>query len=248
MDVMPMVERLLALGPQRAMVADLAEGVLGDGRQRIVIAPELIDRINFIREGAFDEVDGAPTLKLLGEVISVDREDIRSRSVITDDIVLRNFLSGQTVSQPKEYIRYAAVGGHAAWLPVGYFARKAGLSRDDVRKLISALPGTSARKRSLLVRIGKKDAARNEFQGAPKGILQKLNAGQMTEPTDVKNAENIAQAVCGLRSSGSFGADDLLGLLQRCLAVIDAGAKSSGLTYVRRAACRIDELFFPLSD
>lgn len=248
MDVMPMVERLLALGPQRAMVADLAEGVLGDGRQKIVIDPELINRINFIREGAFDEVGGAPTLKLVGEVVTFDQESIQSRGVITDDIVLRNFLSGQTVSQPKEYIRYAAVGGHAAWLPVGYFAGKAGLSREGVRKLITALPGMSARKRSLLTRIGKTDAARTEILGAPKAILQQLKNGTLTEPTDVKSAENIAQAICGLKSAGPFTADDLLTLLQRCLAVIDVSGKTNALSYVRRAACRIDELFFPLSD
>lgn len=248
LNVMPMVERLLALGPQRALIADLEQGVLADGSNSIIIDPDLIDRINFIREGAFDEVDGAPTLKLVGEVVSASQEEIQSRGVITDDIVLRNFLTDQMISLPKEYIRYAAVGGRAAWLPVGYFASKAGMSRSQVKAMIKALPGASARKTSLLARINKSDAARHISQGAPKTLLKKLESGVLTEPTDAKGAQNIAQAICGMKSAGGLSLDDLRGLLNRCLAVIDTSGKSAAMSYVRRAACRIDELFFPLAD
>jgi len=163
--------------------------------------------------------------------------------------VLRNFLTDQMISLPKEYIRYAAVGGRAAWLPVGYFAGKAGLSRSQVRTMIKALPGASARKTSLLARINKSDAARHVFQGAPKALLRKLASGVLPKPVDAKGAQNIAQAICGMKSAGSLSLDDLRGLLiSRCLAVIDASGKSAAMSYVRRAACRIDELFFPLSD
>ncbi|WP_368933442.1 helix-turn-helix domain-containing protein [Brevundimonas naejangsanensis] len=248
MDVMPMVERLLALGPERALVADLEQGILADSRNSIIIDPDLIDRIKFIREGDFDEVGGAPTLKLVGKVVSASQEEIQSRGVITDDIVLRNFLTDQMISLPKEYIRYAAVGGRAAWLPVGYFARKAGLSRSQVRAMIKALPGTSARKTSLLARINKPDAAQQASKGAPKALLRKLASGALPEPTDAKSAQNIAQAICGMKSVGSLSLEDLLGLLSRCLAVIDTNGKSAAMSYVRRAACRIDELFFPLAD
>lgn len=248
LDVMPMVERLLALGPQRALVADLEQGVLADGKGSIVIDPDLIDRINFIREGAFDEVAGAPTLKLIGEVVPVDQNDMQSRGVITDDILLRNFLSGQTISQPKEYIRYVALGGHAVWLPIGYFAQKAGLKHADVEAMISNLPGMSARKKRLLARIGNPDAARTTFEGAPKGVLKKLAAGKIVEPTDAKSAHHIAQAICGLSSPGAHSAADLLGLLARCFTFVDGGGSGTAMSYVRRAACRVDEMFFPLAD
>lgn len=246
LDVMPMVERLLALGPQRALVADLDRGILDDGKNHITIAPELIDRIKFIREGAFDEVAGAPALKLVGEVLAEGA--IHSRGVITDDIVIRNFLVGQLISTPMEYIRYAAIGGRAAWLPIGYFALKAGVSRSQVRAMIKALPGQSARKTSLLARIGKADAARHLPQGAPKAILKDLTAGVITKPTDFKSAQNIAQAITGLKTAGSLSKGDLFELLSQCLALIDESGKSAAMTHVRRAACRLDELFFPLSE
>ncbi len=248
LDVMPMVERLLALGPQRALVADLEEGVLANGQGRIAIDSELLKNISFIREGNFDEVAGAPTLKLIGEVVPVDQNDIRSRGVLTDDVFLRNFLSGQTISQPTEYIRYAAVGGRAAWLPIGYFAQKAGLSRRAVRELVAGLPGDTAQKKVLLTRIDKADGAKKNYAGSPKTIVEKLMAGQIIEPTDAKSAGSIAQAICGLREKVPLLLADLLGLLGRCLAAIDAEGRTPALSSVRRAACRIDELFFPLTD
>jgi CRP-like cAMP-binding protein len=246
LDVMPMVERLLALGPQRALVADLDRGVLDDGKNHITIAPELIDRIKFIREGAFDEVAGAPALKLVGDVLAEGA--IHSRGVITDDIVIRNFLAGQLISTPMEYIRYAAIGGRAAWLPIGYFALRAGVTRSQVRAMIKALPGQSARKTTLLARIGKTDPARQDPQGAPKAILKDLMSGTVPKPTDLKSAQTIAQAITGLKSAGPLKLDDLLTLLGQCLAMIDGSGKAIAMSHIRRAACRLDELFFPLSE
>jgi len=246
LEVMPMVERLLALGPGRALVADLDQGVLDGAQGRIVIDADLVERIKFIRDGEFNEVEGAPTLKLVGEVVPVGHDDIRSRGVITDDIVLRNFLKRETVSQPKEYIRYAAVGGHAAWLPIGYFASAANLSRAEVKRLISDLPGETSRKRTLLARIDLADPARKAFQGSPKRLVKDLAAGKNMAPSDAKAATAIAQAICGLNGPGSLTADSLLDLLGACLAAINAEGKSASLSYVRRAACRIDEMFYPL--
>lgn len=67
-QILPMVERLLQLGPERSMIADLADGTLGDGKQSIQIDAALIDKLVFVKEGNFSEVAGAPTLRLMGEV------------------------------------------------------------------------------------------------------------------------------------------------------------------------------------
>ena len=53
--IMPMVQRLLELGPKDAMVANLADGQLEDGKRPILIDPQSLERIKFIREGEFDD-------------------------------------------------------------------------------------------------------------------------------------------------------------------------------------------------
>jgi hypothetical protein len=47
-DIMPMIERLLALGPARAMVADLAEGRLVGGKRVVELDEDIIKRLNLI--------------------------------------------------------------------------------------------------------------------------------------------------------------------------------------------------------
>ena len=64
-DMMPMIEQLLRLGPQNAMIADLAEGTPADGTRSFSIGKNLIDQIKFIREGEFTEKAGAPALRLV---------------------------------------------------------------------------------------------------------------------------------------------------------------------------------------
>ena len=74
-QILPMVEKLLQLGPQNAMVADLSSGVMSDKKRSIIIGEELLDKIKFIQEGTFDKKEGASTLKLVGKVepISTDK-------------------------------------------------------------------------------------------------------------------------------------------------------------------------------
>ncbi|MBS4011603.1 MAG: ATP-binding protein, partial [Roseovarius sp.] len=61
--ILPMVQRLLELGPANALVANLANGLLEGGQRPILIDPVSLEQIKFIKEGEFDEIEGAPTLK-----------------------------------------------------------------------------------------------------------------------------------------------------------------------------------------
>lgn len=62
-----MIERLLALGPSRALIADLEAGQLQNGEPAITIDPALLDQIKLV-EGEFTEKEGAPAFKVVGDV------------------------------------------------------------------------------------------------------------------------------------------------------------------------------------
>ena len=47
-QILPMVEKLLQLDPQNAMVADLSSGVISDEKRSMIIGEELLDKIKFI--------------------------------------------------------------------------------------------------------------------------------------------------------------------------------------------------------
>lgn len=246
-EIMPAVERLLTLGPRRALIADLDEGTLGSGGNLITIDPELVKQIQFVREGDFKQADGAPALRLVGDVVTATATGkIESRGVVTDKILLRNFLARETIASPTEYVRFATEGAHAAWLPIFYFANAAKLDRAALEAFVGKLDGAKAKKDRLLKRIKGDVSAYERYTGTPATILKKLMAGDDVTPTDAKGAINAAMAVCGLKDGHGLAADQLLSLLTSCLALVEATPTASGLSHVRRAACRLDELFYPL--
>lgn len=243
LGILPLVERLLSLGPQRALLADLEQGELHDGSRAIMIDPALVEQIKFIREGSFDEVEGAPALKIVGDVVPANGSSMSSRGAITDDNLLRNFLKQEAIGHPREYIRYAAGAGHAGWLPLRYFAQKGQLDRAGAIAAVREAEGTKIRKTVLIAKMRNDKAAFCSCAGTPKSILAKLKTGEIPEPIDLKGATHLAQAICGLDKLSPPSGPALLAVLERWRTQFEAG--DAGLTHIRRAACRLDELMFP---
>lgn len=65
------IEKIGSVGPSHIHILDTVNGELSVGSGSILIDSSVIDQIKFIREGRFVEKDGAPTLKLIGEVSGV---------------------------------------------------------------------------------------------------------------------------------------------------------------------------------
>ena len=67
-------------GPQNAAILDTEKGMIEkDGTRILVIDDELVDKLKFIKEGEFIEGSGAETLKLVGDVIPVDKVEVVKR-------------------------------------------------------------------------------------------------------------------------------------------------------------------------
>ena len=130
--ILPMVQRLLELGPKDALVANLADGMLEGGERPILIDQQLVDRIRFIREGQFDERDGAETLRLVGDVGAVDLSGVTHtktiRTEVTEEAIIRNFVGRVPVDEPLAYVRQAS-HENSFLLPIFYYLHLAGQTR-----------------------------------------------------------------------------------------------------------------------
>lgn len=240
--LLPMVERLLSLGPERAMIADLREGVITDADRTITIDEDLVRRLTFIKEGQFDEREGAPTLRLVGDVkTSTGADAARTRrGVITRSDLLRAFLDHAAPDDPTEYIRFALEASQGEWLPLLFFARAAGMSRGHLVAFINSTSATAERKRLYIERtVG--DAARHVIGGKPRQLLPEILAGRIPAPDDAVRAGHIGLALQGL-DRVDVDATALLGLLKRCLNVAEASGDANRVSAVRRAICRVDEV------
>lgn len=80
---MDLITKIGKSGPQNAAVLDLEKGTIEKNNSQVLVVDEsLIESINWIKEGCFDEKEGAPTLKLVGQVQPIDTLEIVKREKI----------------------------------------------------------------------------------------------------------------------------------------------------------------------
>ena len=160
--------------------------------------------------------------------------------------LIGDFLRQETPFDPKEYIRAAVEGTSGAWVPIHYFARKAGMDGPQLVACINASGGSATRRSTFVARARLKQTAfRAATSPAIAALLAALETGTPPEIADERGAARLASAVQGLHAMPTIPLPDLLGLLARCLELVrDA---PSSMSMVRRAICRLDELAFAVS-
>ena len=74
------IEKAAKIGIQNASLINLDKCEINEAKGKIVIDKELIQQIKFIKEGEFSEKEGAPTLRLIGNIQEIET----GRLVITE--------------------------------------------------------------------------------------------------------------------------------------------------------------------
>ncbi|GGJ21791.1 ATP-binding protein [Neoroseomonas lacus] len=248
-DIMPMIGRLLSLGPDRAMIADLSAGQLMDGKQVIQLDESIIQRLSFIKEGEFDERTGAPALRLVGDVQPTTTL-VTKKGLVTREEMRRDFLADKLTADATDYLRCAVEVSGSDWLPIRYFAKAAGLSHPQLIAFIDGNPSAPGKQKQLCrERLSSSDRAHVAAPGrAVQGKLKRLLAGERLEPKDVTEARDVALAVQALPRPISLDGGKLRALLSNCDALIQKGNDPNAKTALRKAIARLDELLCPLQD
>lgn len=244
--ILPMVQQLLELGPKDAMVANLADGQLEGGQRPIIIDQQLVERIKFIRDGQFDEVDGAETLRLVGDVNAVDLSSVTTvktvRTEVTEESIVRNFVGRVVVEEPLAYVRQAS-HEQTFLLPVFDYLHLAGQSREgavaDLKAHRNAKPNTAKEiirrlkgQRTLFARAGGKRLT----------TLNQIREQSVGEFATVARAKAVMDAITGLKEADSSVFDYANGLVIQALDLWDQDR--SLVSYLRKAASRLDELIY----
>lgn len=241
--------KLATVGTANALILDTDKNVLdADGRE-ILIDEELAKGINFIREGHFDEVDGAPTLKLVGEVKAVNVQSLLAEKhidkAISQERILEAFLAQETVTNPREYV-LAAVSQPRKWLPLFYFTNQANITPSAMMDEVTALATSQKeKKKTVVARLsGKEKAHTSSPTRKARSVAFDLEQGTAKVPTKLEDVVTFCQAICSI-SKTRMSLTHALAALRHCHDL--AGADSNALSSVFKAACRIDEMFFQIT-
>ena len=154
------MSKIATIGASDAALLDLSSGALSGAGGTVVIDEDIMARIAFIKEGEFSEVRGKPTLKLIGEVKSVEAGKLvlgekKSRSrpqAIDSDLIIRDFLEEKPVEGAFEFAR-AIASGNTPNLPIYYFLYGDNISLQEVTKYLAGLNTRGQSKDQLLTRL-----------------------------------------------------------------------------------------------
>lgn len=247
-EMMPMIERLLALGPSRAMVADLSAGALTDGRETLQIDPALLEQITFIKEGQFSERDGAPTLRLIGEVRTAGTDQPAPATMVMHKFTaIESFLEGEIVGPPADYIRWVFEAPSTSSNPFWFFARNAGMGPAELREFLESCNVTFKRRVEVRRRIGSLDAMLTKPSVANRSLLAEIDRGVDLDVPDHLAAANVCRAVSGVPADAGTRADRYVALLKKCLPVVGGDPNNVATSCLRRAVCRLDEVVYGMS-
>lgn len=241
-DLLPMVARLLELGPDRAMIADLLAGELADGRRVVQLAPDVAKQLTFIKQGEFHEVEGAPTLRLVGDIHFGSEAPPIKKGLVNRTEMLEDFLGDTSRADPADYVRFAIENSHGDWLPVRHFARLAKMSRADVLALIEAAKAPESAKALYRKRFGSDDAAYTKPSGPAGKLLTRLLAGDVQPLSDIKSAGDLGRAVQGISLPLPVAAPVLKTMLRACMEKAAEKPKDLANSAVRKGIARLDEL------
>ncbi|HAN17764.1 MAG: hypothetical protein A2X13_08420 [Bacteroidetes bacterium GWC2_33_15] len=65
------IQQISTIGPKNVQLLDTYKGEISVGSGRILIDKNVLEKIKFVKEGNFVEKDGAPTLKLVGNITGI---------------------------------------------------------------------------------------------------------------------------------------------------------------------------------
>lgn len=92
------MSKIAKAGPQNAAILDTEKSFFAKGEKRIMVLDEdLAKKIKFIKEGEFRERKGATTLKLVGDITTVDKVEVVKK--VKDDLIKRYPLTATEVAK-----------------------------------------------------------------------------------------------------------------------------------------------------
>lgn len=245
------LSRVARVGVENVAVLDFLGGKLSGRGGQLLVSSDLLEKVEFIREGHFVERNepGMPALRLVGDVQAVTPQSIGPvRTVplaIGERDILLAFLRQGPSEAPTEYLRQASRES-SPYMPVYHFARCANLGLDALRDLVSHV----ARPRSRLIRRveGQRVGPVGSLNGSTphsierREILDALNTGDI-EALRHRDRNRLFEAITHVSVAPvlSGPSTELLGFLADLVETEFETITGNVQTACRKAIAHLDE-------
>lgn len=196
------------VGVENACILDITRGEISGAGGRIIIDENLLKKISFIKEGEFVEKSGAPTLRLVGDVQTIETGKMvvagtkHVIKAIEQTDIIESFLRNENVENPIDYIKRicSSTSGN---LPVYHYLKMCDRSIDAVIEDIEAITIRGTAKKTLIARLkGEKNLKTRLFPAKEtpaskrrKTYVELWVAESIPESYDEKSIKNCLEAL-----------------------------------------------------
>lgn len=244
------LSRVARIGVENVGVLDLVDGELSGPGGRLLISSDLLEKVQFIREGHFTECDdeGTPTLRVVGEVEAVAPSALGPVRTVAQPLVIGakeimlGFLRQERPEAPTAYIKQAC-RENSRYMPVYHFARAAGLGLESLRSLVVR---EAARRNELVERIdGSKVTPVGSIDSATPSsderryILELLQAGNL-DGLRSANRNRLFEAITHFEPTEA--PTSLLGMLAEIVLKTLDNLSCGDRSQCRKAVAHLDEV------
>jgi hypothetical protein len=245
--------RIARIGVRSAGIFDLNSGVVSGAGGTFLIDESLLDQLQFIREGEFNEKKGAPVIKIVGKaepvgagLIASRREVIKTRAIRTPDIV-KAFLENKKVPDAFEYVSQICFET-SAYLPVYHYLCQLSIDKKTIMEKLGAVQSTSQAKKKLIERLSSDEdlsvaIPSSDHPNAVKKLnyWKALKRKKVKSDVDISELKLLLQAICILRRK-DLHPEYLRKLLKTWFDKFYGKDNPEIVPYLRKAICHLDIL------
>jgi hypothetical protein len=244
------IKKIAHIGIDNVAVLDFLEGTVSGSGGTLIIDENLLQKINFIREGKLHKREGAPTLRLMGDVVSTPSNLIQptriveKRVSITTPDIIHAFLDQSKLNESKDFIKQICFETSGN-LPIYYFMSLADFSVDGAIKFIQAQNSRKQGKTMLLKRLHKNLMCTPEpyKPNTPIEMIRNAINQKKLPKTSDNDLKDAIKAVRTLKRN-EIDTHYLLPIIKEWFDAFFASTSSAIATEFRKTICYLDCVLF----
>tara|TARA_R110002096_G_scaffold432240_1_gene648767 strand:+ start:197572 stop:199119 length:1548 start_codon:yes stop_codon:yes gene_type:complete len=245
-NLLEFAQKAQSLGMENAAIFDLKTGEVDGKNGSFLIDENLLPHLKFINEGQFDETEGAPSLKLLGELQTLAGDTVtverKVKGTIAERDIIEDFIKQSDVGNPRAYIEQLC-HIQPVYLPIYYYAHLMGISVDGLIDVLSKVDTHyKTRVQKHIERItNAKPASALPARNGLEEIIANICGDEAIQIDDVENAKLYLKAI-RLVGSADVSLERLLSILD--IVFVRFGSNAKLRSAIRYAVADVDLKWF----
>ena len=251
---MRQLRRMREVGVDNVGILDLHSGEVSGALGNFYISDDLLPKLQFIREGHFVEHEGAPALRLIGDLRASEGPIIHSTvelpTPIRESEIISAFLRQDSVLSPTEYLK-AICFEQSYFFPVYFFIQQTAETVSDTIELLTSLEVRGNIRNKLISRLSltNENLATGNLDSPSKAGAERRTVvdhlRRKTITADIIAIDNMRffEAITHTNAS-EFDRDYIFNLLAEHVLPGLSGLSGNPRTAFRKAICHLDLVWY----